>query len=65
MAFFNETVQLLDPPLQPREKTPSQKLFLAWLSGGPEELEHEYERMHPSSTSAEPTSAIPQPLPAK
>jgi len=57
MQVFHETVKILDPPLPPKEPTPSQRLFHAYMRGGEPELQAEYERMHPST----PASSTPAP----
>jgi hypothetical protein len=53
MAFFHETVQFTDPPLPPKEPTPSQRLFRAWMKDGDEGFQAEYDRMYPEPVPVE------------
>jgi len=56
MQHFEETIRLTDPPLPPKEETPSQRLFHAFMTGGQVAMEAEHRRMHPGSPTPASTS---------
>ena len=61
MQRVNETVQVTDPPLPPREPTPSGRLFQAWMKGGEAGLEEEYNRMYPPTEEERKASSETKP----